>query len=52
MGWDSQVAVKDYLARISARIPLFETMQEQELNYIKVYRSGICMDPEKKLTYR
>lgn len=31
------MAVKDYLARISARIPLFETMQEQELNYIKVH---------------
>ncbi|EFE39900.1 hypothetical protein TRV_05412 [Trichophyton verrucosum HKI 0517] len=40
VGWDSQVAVKDYLARISARIPLFETMQEQELNYIKMFNAG------------
>ncbi|KAK2872090.1 hypothetical protein FQN49_002569 [Arthroderma sp. PD_2] len=40
VGWDSQDAIKDYLARISARIPLFETMQEQELNYIKMFNAG------------
>lgn len=28
--------MKDYLARISARIPQFQTMNESELNYIKV----------------
>ncbi|KAF3483609.1 6-phosphofructo-2-kinase/fructose-2,6-bisphosphatase [Arthroderma uncinatum] len=40
VGWNSQDAVKDYLARISARIPLFETMQEIELNYIKMFNAG------------
>lgn len=28
--------MKHYLARISARIPRFQTMEERELNYIKV----------------
>ncbi|EER29031.1 6-phosphofructo-2-kinase/fructose-2,6-bisphosphatase, putative [Coccidioides posadasii C735 delta SOWgp] len=34
-GWDPKDAVKDYLARISARIPQFQTMEEKDLNYIK-----------------
>lgn len=36
MGWTSEDAVKHYLARISARIPQFHTMEEKDLNYIKV----------------
>jgi hypothetical protein len=36
VGWDSKDAVKHYLARISARIPQFQTMEEPELNFIKV----------------
>ncbi|KAK2739026.1 hypothetical protein FQN57_006708 [Myotisia sp. PD_48] len=40
VGWNAQDAVKDYLARISARIPLFETMEEPELNYIKMFNAG------------
>lgn len=28
--------MKDYLSRISARIPQFQTMNESDLNYIKV----------------
>lgn len=36
IGWTSEDAVKHYLARISARIPRFQTMEEKELNYIKV----------------
>ncbi|KAI9797741.1 MAG: hypothetical protein M1835_006913 [Candelina submexicana] len=35
VGWSSNDAVKHYLARISAKIPHFETMEEPELNYIK-----------------
>ncbi|KAL9587571.1 MAG: hypothetical protein Q9212_000148 [Teloschistes hypoglaucus] len=35
VGWESEDAVKHYLARMSAKIPHFETMEEQELNYIK-----------------
>ena len=36
VGWTSEDAVKHYLSRISARIPRFQTMEEKELNYIKV----------------
>lgn len=36
VGWTSEEAVKHYLARISARIPHFHTMEEKDLNYIKV----------------
>ncbi|KAL9016251.1 MAG: hypothetical protein Q9185_006398 [Variospora sp. 1 TL-2023] len=36
VGWSSEDAVKHYLSRMSAKIPHFETMEEQELNYIKV----------------
>ena len=42
VGWDSRDAVKHYLARISARIPQFETMEEPELNFIKV--CGLHLD--------
>jgi 6-phosphofructo-2-kinase/fructose-2,6-biphosphatase 4 len=39
IGWNPEDAVKDYLARIQARIPEFETMStmtEPELSYIKL----------------
>ncbi|KAL8889152.1 MAG: hypothetical protein Q9215_003541 [Flavoplaca cf. flavocitrina] len=36
IGWSSEDAVKHYLSRMSAKIPHFETMEESELNYIKV----------------
>lgn len=39
-GWDSDAAVKDYLKRISARIPHFETMDEPDLHYIKMINAG------------
>ena len=41
VGWSPDDAVKHYLARMSAKIPNYETMEEPELNYIKVrIRSG------------
>ncbi|MCJ1299341.1 hypothetical protein MMC08_002133 [Hypocenomyce scalaris] len=40
VGWSSDDAVKHYLARISAKIPHFETMEEPELNYIKMINAG------------
>lgn len=36
VGWSSDDAVKHYLARVNAKIPHFETMEERELNFIKV----------------
>lgn len=40
VGWNSDDAVKDYLRRIAARIPHFETMEEPELHYIKMLNAG------------
>lgn len=40
VGWDEASAVKDYLARLAARIPHFETMEEPELHYIKMLNAG------------
>ncbi|KAI9808684.1 MAG: hypothetical protein M1825_003836 [Sarcosagium campestre] len=40
IGWDSDEAVKHYLARISAKIPHFETMEELDLNYVKMTNAG------------
>ncbi|KAL4976178.1 6-phosphofructo-2-kinase-domain-containing protein [Aspergillus desertorum] len=40
VGWSSEDAVKHYLARISARIPQFQTMEEKDLNYIKMINAG------------
>ncbi|KAL2003471.1 hypothetical protein VTN02DRAFT_3680 [Thermoascus thermophilus] len=40
VGWNSDDAVKHYLARISARIPQFQTMEEKDLNYIKMINAG------------
>lgn len=40
IGWTSDAAVKHYLARMSAKIPHFETMEEPDLNYIKMINAG------------
>ena len=40
IGWSSDDAVKHYLARMSAKIPHFETMEEPDLNYIKMINAG------------
>ncbi|CAD6572445.1 MAG: hypothetical protein ASARMPREDX12_005224 [Alectoria sarmentosa] len=40
IGWSSDAAVKHYLARMSAKIPHFETMEEPDLNYIKMINAG------------
>ena len=37
IGWPSAEAVKHYLDRMSAKIPHFETMEENDLNWIKVF---------------
>lgn len=39
-GWNPEDAVKDYLKRIAARIPHFETMEESELHYVKMINAG------------
>lgn len=36
VSWSPEDAVKHYLTRISSRIPQFTTMEEKDLNYIKV----------------
>nr|POE74297.1 putative 6-phosphofructo-2-kinase/fructose-2,6-bisphosphatase [Quercus suber] len=38
--WNSEDAVKDYLKRINARIPHYETMEEAELHYVKMINAG------------
>ena len=40
IGWNEKDAVKHYLARMRAKIPHFETMEEPELNYIKMINAG------------
>ncbi|RAK96443.1 Elongator subunit ELP2 [Aspergillus ibericus CBS 121593] len=40
VGWSSEDAVKHYLTRIAARIPQFQTMEETDLNYIKMMNAG------------
>ncbi|KAH0543350.1 hypothetical protein FGG08_002306 [Glutinoglossum americanum] len=40
LGWNADDAVKHYLARIAAKIPHFETMDETDLNYIKAGTSS------------
>ncbi|PTB67973.1 bifunctional 6-phosphofructo-2-kinase/fructose-2,6-bisphosphate 2-phosphatase [Trichoderma citrinoviride] len=39
-GMDREEAAKMYLKRIEMRIPVFETMEEKELNYIKMINAG------------
>lgn len=38
--WKDEDAIQDYLARINARIPHFETMEEPDLHWIKVINAG------------
>lgn len=40
IGWDPEDAVKDYLKRINARIPHFETMEEKDLHFVKMVNAG------------
>lgn len=40
IGWSDEDAVKDYLARIAARIPHFETMHEPDLHWVKIMNGG------------
>lgn len=40
ISWAPADAVKDYLNRINARIPHFETMEEQDLHYVKMINAG------------
>ncbi|KAK4159365.1 6-phosphofructo-2-kinase-domain-containing protein [Cladorrhinum sp. PSN259] len=39
-GMDPDEAAQRYLKRIETKIPVFETMQEEELNYIKMINAG------------
>ncbi|KAK6354129.1 hypothetical protein TWF730_008549 [Orbilia blumenaviensis] len=39
-GWEPEDAVQDYLRRITVKIPHFETMEETELDYIKMINAG------------
>lgn len=39
-GVSPEDAIKNYLDRINARIPQFETMEEQELHYVKMINAG------------
>ena len=43
IGWSADDAVKHYLQRITAKIPHFETMEERELDYIKVVPGWLCL---------
>ena len=38
--WSPEDAVQDYLKRINARIPHYETMEEKELHYVKMINAG------------
>ena len=40
LNWNPEDAVQDYLKRINARIPHFETMEESELHYVKMINAG------------
>lgn len=37
---DPDEAAKLYLQRIESKIPVFETMNENELNYVKMINAG------------
>lgn len=39
-GWNEDDAVKHYLNRVSAKIPHFETMEEPDLDWIKMINAG------------
>lgn len=38
--WDPNDAAKEYLRRILTRIPDFQTMEEKELNFVKLINAG------------
>ncbi|KJX99203.1 6-phosphofructo-2-kinase/fructose-2,6-bisphosphatase like protein [Zymoseptoria brevis] len=40
IGWTPEDAVKDYLRRINARIPHFESVEESDLHYVKMINAG------------
>lgn len=40
VGWSESEAVKHYLNRMSAKIPHFETMEESDLDWIKMINAG------------
>ncbi|KAK3680029.1 hypothetical protein LTR78_000406 [Recurvomyces mirabilis] len=40
LGWSPEDAVQDYLKRINARIPHYETLEEPDLHYIKMINAG------------
>ncbi|KAK3703923.1 hypothetical protein LTR37_014141 [Vermiconidia calcicola] len=40
VGWTPEDAVQDYLKRINARIPHYETMKEPDLHYVKMVNAG------------
>jgi 6-phosphofructo-2-kinase/fructose-2,6-biphosphatase 4 len=40
VGWNNEDAIQDYLARINARIPFFETTSEPNLHWIKMVNAG------------
>lgn len=40
IGWEQADAVKHYLNRMSAKIPHFETMEESDLDWIKMINAG------------
>ncbi|KAF2084626.1 6-phosphofructo-2-kinase/fructose-2,6-bisphosphatase-like protein [Saccharata proteae CBS 121410] len=40
VGWKDEDAIKDYLQRITSRIPHFETMEERDLHWIKMINAG------------
>ncbi|KAK9319706.1 6-phosphofructo-2-kinase-domain-containing protein [Lipomyces orientalis] len=40
IGWDEKEAIRHYLKRISDKIPHYETLDEPEFSYIKLYNAG------------
>ncbi|KAK4505712.1 hypothetical protein PRZ48_003677 [Zasmidium cellare] len=40
IGWKPEDAVQDYLKRINARIPHYETVEESDLHYVKMINAG------------
>ena len=51
MGWDPTDAVKDYLARINARIPYYEPVTETDLTFIKLINVNQRMEVRNATGY-
>ncbi|KAI9681762.1 MAG: hypothetical protein M1829_000507 [Trizodia sp. TS-e1964] len=47
-GWDKKDAVDAYLARVAAKFPHFETIQEKEYYYVKMINAGECIQVNRK----